>query len=514
MDEILLGIIANPSESIAVELKRWLDLTNRKHIAKIIKACAALHNSNGGYLVIGVNNDGTFQADGVPPNWRSIFNAEDLQQTVANNVLPPFEIEVTHVQTDSVTCVAIKIPAGAISPICIRADFNDRDGSPILVRHEVYCRSLSSNGKYSSARPSADDWARIMRTFLDNREADIARFLSRNFTYDRIAALTRQLVTLYPDQSARAAERDAGGPANSLEVDPEVVDDDGPDIDADTLLQIIVADPESNRVDDVLRSNSVVLPPGSSVARFCLANGYRQFGDAIRQSPPQPTPHGSWEVAAVMNGSTDDYLPTDSFLNLVVAANPVYTYVPFWTAGRGANSNLGRPYVLDNGWQSLINAPPRALNFWRAEPSGHFYVYRALEDDMTMSPERPEPLTSLDFTLQVIRMTDVIAVLIAIAGVIPMRVRPTSIELIFRWRRLAGRALSSWANIARVVPPGLIAHQDEFATSIVVPTNATQSGISGYVHEVTRQLFSLFDGTTFDQSTIEDIARGVFERRT
>jgi hypothetical protein len=513
MDEVLIGIIANPSESIAVELKRWLDLADRKHVAKIIKACVALHNSNGGYLVIGVNNDGTFHTDGVPQNWRSTFDAEFLQQTVANNVSPPFEIEVTHVNTESAICVAIKIPAGAISPVCVRSDFNDRDGAPLLVQHDVYCRSLSSNGKYSSVRPSADDWARIMRAFLDNREADIARFLSRNFTFDRIAGLTRQLVTLYPEESARAMEWGPERRSESTTVDPEVLPDDGPDIDGGTLLQIVVADRESNRVADVLSSQPVVLAAGSSIARSCLANGYRHFEVAINQSPEQPSPHGSWEVAAVMNGSVDDVLPSDSFLNLVVAANPVYTYVPFWTAGRGANLDLGRPYVLDNAWQSLINAPPRALNFWRAEPCGHFYVYRALEDDISMSPEHPEPLTSLDFTLQVIRMTDVIAVLIAIAGVLPMRVMPTSIEIIFRWRRLAGRELNSWANITRVVPSGLTAHQDEFETSIVVPTTVTQSGISGYVHEVTRQLFRLFDGTSFEPSIIEDIARGVFERR-
>jgi hypothetical protein len=263
-----------------------------------------------------------------------------------------------------------------------------------------------------------------MRAFLDNREADIARFLSRNFTYDRIAALMRQLVTLYPDENARAMERDAARSADSISIDPEVVDDDGSDIEAGTLLQIIVADPENNRVDDVLSSNSVVLPPGSSIARSCLANGHRQFEIAIHQSPTQPSPHGSWEVAAVMNGSAEDVLPSDSFLNLVVSANPVYTYVPFWTAGRGANSNLGRPYVLNGGWLSPINEPPRALNFWRAEPRGHFYVYRALEDDMSMSPDHPRPMTKLDFTLQVIRMTDVIAVLIAISDVIPMRIRP------------------------------------------------------------------------------------------
>jgi hypothetical protein len=38
MDELLRGIVANPSESMPVELKRWLDLADRSHKAKIIKA--------------------------------------------------------------------------------------------------------------------------------------------------------------------------------------------------------------------------------------------------------------------------------------------------------------------------------------------------------------------------------------------------------------------------------------------------------------------------------------------
>jgi hypothetical protein len=512
MDEILSGIISNPAESVAVELKRWLDLADRRHVAKIIKACAALHNSNGGYLIIGVNNDGTFQTSGVPPDWRSIFDPEILQQLVANRVSPPFEIEVIHVQTANVTCVAIKISSGAISPICIRSDLNDRDGTALLAQHEVYCRSLSSNGKYSSARPSADDWARIIRTFLDNREADIARFLSRNFTSDRMSELTRQLVQLYPGQIVTTDDRGTHEPESPSLVGPETIDDDA-DLEVDTLLQIIAADPENNRLNDVLSAGLVALSPGSSIARACMADGHNQFEAAIHQSGTPPSSHGSWELAAVLNGSAENALASVSFLNRIASANPVYTYVPFWTAGRGATSNLGRPYVLDNGWQSLINAPPHALNFWRAEPRGHFYVYRALEDDMSMSPQQPEPMTKLDFTLQVIRLTDAIAVILAISAVIPMRIRPQSVELIIRWRRLAGRELSSWANITRVLPPGRMAFQDEFATSIVVPTNATPSGISGYVHEVTRQLFSLFDGMQFDPSTIDDIARGVFERR-
>ena len=511
MDEMLNGIVANPSESIPVELKRWLDLSDRRHLAKIIKACAALYNSNGGYLVIGVNNNGSFQSDGVPPSWRSDFDPEILQQIVANQVSPPFEVAVTHVQSGAIRCVAIKVPAGVVSPVCMRSNFNDRDGNVLLAQHEVYCRSLSSNGKYSSTRPGADDWERITRIFLDNRESNIARFLSRNFTSERLVELARQLARLYPVNELHDFDPNARARANLESIDLELADEPG--LEADVSQLIVSADSGDGGVNDVLASQSVVLPAGSLTARNCLAGGYMQFEAALAQCPEQPPPHGSWEIAAVFDGIADARVASDTFLNLVITANPVYTYVPFWTAGRGASSNLGRPYVFDNGWQSLINAPPRALNFWRADPRGLFYLYRALEDDISMSPEQPAPMTKLDFALQVIRIADAIAVLTAISAVIPMRVRPQTMELIFRWRRLAGRELSSWSNIRRVLPTGKIAFQDNFETSIVVPTNATQAGIGGYVYEVTRQLFSIFDGMQFDPSTIDYIVRGVFERR-
>jgi hypothetical protein len=51
-------------ESLNVELKRWIDPTEPQGIAKIVKATFALHNCNGGFLVIGFD-DKTLQPDTV-----------------------------------------------------------------------------------------------------------------------------------------------------------------------------------------------------------------------------------------------------------------------------------------------------------------------------------------------------------------------------------------------------------------------------------------------------------------
>lgn len=48
--------LEQPRESLAVEIKSWLDLSNPQHQAKIIKTAIALRNNNGGYMILGCDN--------------------------------------------------------------------------------------------------------------------------------------------------------------------------------------------------------------------------------------------------------------------------------------------------------------------------------------------------------------------------------------------------------------------------------------------------------------------------
>jgi len=49
-------LIGQPRESLAVEVKDWLDPSIPGHKAKVVKALIALRNFNGGYLLIGFDN--------------------------------------------------------------------------------------------------------------------------------------------------------------------------------------------------------------------------------------------------------------------------------------------------------------------------------------------------------------------------------------------------------------------------------------------------------------------------
>lgn len=50
-------LVAAPSESLNVEVKRWINPDEQDGIAKLIKAALAIRNRNGGFLLIGFDND-------------------------------------------------------------------------------------------------------------------------------------------------------------------------------------------------------------------------------------------------------------------------------------------------------------------------------------------------------------------------------------------------------------------------------------------------------------------------
>lgn len=54
-DEIR-SLIEQPRESLAVEIKPWLDLSDPLHQAKVIKTAIALRNNNGDYMLFGFDN--------------------------------------------------------------------------------------------------------------------------------------------------------------------------------------------------------------------------------------------------------------------------------------------------------------------------------------------------------------------------------------------------------------------------------------------------------------------------
>jgi predicted HTH transcriptional regulator len=105
LDDNIRALVLSPREGRAVELKRWLNTSTPAHQAKIIRACAAIYNSNGGYVLIGFNDDESPDRDHIPQDWEREYESERIQQIVANHTSPPIEVSVYHARVDDIVCV-------------------------------------------------------------------------------------------------------------------------------------------------------------------------------------------------------------------------------------------------------------------------------------------------------------------------------------------------------------------------------------------------------------------------
>jgi hypothetical protein len=184
-ESVIEGLIGNPSESLNVEVKRWIDPTQSAGIAKIAKGAIALRNRNGGFFVVGFD-DKTLAPDTAnePSNAKDLFHVDVIQTIVSKYASEPFEIEIAWGRRYPI----IVVPSGVKVPVAAKSEL--KDGSQTLIRvGAVFFRSLSSNGTVSTTEARPTDWGEIVEICFDNREADVGRFIRRHLAGADISSL-------------------------------------------------------------------------------------------------------------------------------------------------------------------------------------------------------------------------------------------------------------------------------------------------------------------------------------
>ncbi len=465
-DDQIRALIARPGESLNVEIKRWLDPSDVAGIAKIVKATFALRNRNGGFLVVGFD-DKTLEPDmaNAPPDVRGAFHQDTIQALISRYAYEPFEVQVAFAERDGRTYPVIAIPQGVRVPAVVKSALTDAGGGKLLAVGEVYFRTLHANGTPSSAATRPQDWRDILDICFDNREADIGRFLRRQLGgQDLLRVLT-----------------DMGREGSS----------------------------SSNAPADGLRER----------CKAALGVGDESFARAVkeRKLTPQERPmlDGlTWSIALALDPPKADVIPDKEFFATFAASNPKYTGWPVWLDARTLSDERSRPVVKGGAWEALIVAlsdqTANRLEFFRLDPKGEFYLRRLLQDDAV--PKQLEPGTRFDPVLVIYRVTEAIAVGIAAARALgwPETAR---LGFLFRWQKLKGRRLDSWANPIIYVPGGGPAHEDEITTFIEVPLTTALSALAPLVEAATRDLFAAFDGTRLSGDTYEEHSRRLIERR-
>ena len=451
----LQSLVANPSESLSVELKGWLDLKNLQHLAKVAKTLLALRNRNGGFLILGVDGT-TLNADVVNPkaaDVRAAYHTDVIQAIASRFASEIFAIEVHFIEHGNETFPVICVPAGVKTVVAAKENLLE-GGKPLVKQNQVYVRTLHSNGTVSTSEAHFSDWSAILEVCMDNREADVARFLRRHF-----------------------GDRDVAGALNALR------------------------SPQSDRL---------VKFQQSSLGRF------NTVVDRVAHQIPNV---GFWDVAAVVDGKVPEGRCNREFLNLINRANPEVTGWPLWLNGQSAQIAHGHESPVNNFWeQALIQAPltesdggfARHIDFWRVSPMGEMYALRFLEDDMLPDRRGIKPLSVLDYSIVVWRTTEALLVPLAFARAMGCDPNSCSVDYLFSWARLKGRELTCWSDFGLAFYGGR-AVQDSISTRTRVPLLTAPSAIAPYVHQVVQPLFELFGGTDVKLPVISSIVEKIIK---
>jgi hypothetical protein len=367
------SLIEQPHESLAVEIKPSLDLSNPQHQAKITKTVIALRNNNGGYMVLGFD-DSLKPAGNPPTDIVDSYHPDKIQSLISKYSSEPFEVGLEHPEKDGVKYPVLIVPGGVKNVVAAKADLKDEKGQKLIVTHDVYIRSLHSNNTPSSTKPTWRDWPNIGQILFDNREADIGNFLRRHLS---------------------------GGALENLR----------------TILGL-----------------SEPPPPTHEENVWSFFESVRGRFEGIRAKRGLQLPdHGFWEAALIINGQVPPQKPARDFLGKLAASNPQYTGWPIWLNSEGFPDPNSRPDFYKNGWEAFIvslEGWSAHIDFQRFELAGRFYLRRSLEDDVG-GGTRPEPLTQLDFGLPIIRVAETIAVGMAFAKAMGCDVETTTLSFLF-----------------------------------------------------------------------------------
>jgi Putative DNA-binding domain len=457
-------LVARPSESLNVEIKRWINPAEPEGQVKIIKAAFAIRNSNGGFLLIGFDDE-TLLPDqtSAPSDVQTAFHLDVIQGLISRYASEPFEIAVGFATRDGQKYPVVVVPKGVRTPVAVKRDLPDpKNSNRALIREgELYFRTLASNGTPSTSLARALDWAAIIEICFENREADIGRFFRRHVSGMNMSSIVEALTGLMPPTA---------------------------------------------------------LPPPTLKDRAysLLVEGEEKLRSAITSRQPTTeetvTLEGlAWSVALIVDPAKSDAICDKAFLNAVMGVNPQYIGWPVWLDSRGFVDQAAHPHVIDKAWQAFIVSLKEGwsaqADFMRIDPKGEFYLWRLLQDDLT---DKVRPGTALDPILVLIRVAEAIAVGLSIAKGLGWD-EDARLGFAFHWAKLKGRNLASWAHPSVSVSGGH-AYTDDVETYVEIPLDAPVSAIAPFVEQATRDLFAVFDGYTMPSQAVEHWVKKLVER--
>jgi len=159
------SLIANPVETLAIEYKGWLDLTQNHGRATLAKAAIALANTGGGIIVLGMAEaaGGGAPISGPRPEGLARYTQDIINASIARFSDPEFHCELhfcAHPQTGVEHAFAV-VPGGAATPI-----MSARGCEGVIEQRRCYIRKP---GPRSEEPTTADEWNSLLARCLAAR---------------------------------------------------------------------------------------------------------------------------------------------------------------------------------------------------------------------------------------------------------------------------------------------------------------------------------------------------------
>ena len=133
-------LVDQPVETLHVELKEWIDLSDNLVRAKTARHLAALANHGGGYFIVGMRDDRSLD-ESEHPGDLSRFNQDGFAGVIDRYLTPTFQCDVFFVvpAAGQKPCVIVRVPSHGSIPICAKANGpNDDKNRPSGIRKGEY----------------------------------------------------------------------------------------------------------------------------------------------------------------------------------------------------------------------------------------------------------------------------------------------------------------------------------------------------------------------------------------
>lgn len=210
----LTPLVTEPREDLGVEYKDWLDLTGNEHKATIAKAAIALANHGGGFIVVGLAEDGERLVSGHRPAATPEVTQDAVNAAIRRYAAPEFHCQVYSVPhpDTGVAHPVISVPGTLTEPV-----MSKRDCPGVITQNRCYIRKP---GPRSEEPQSGEEWRvllnRCLRAGREDMLESIRSIVSGRVEVQNPSPDAQQQLSAFCDEArARWAELVAELPEDS-----------------------------------------------------------------------------------------------------------------------------------------------------------------------------------------------------------------------------------------------------------------------------------------------------------